>query len=93
MKKAIFIDKENVKDLRFPNKEVLTDKKDIIKRRLMLERATALGNIDKQKFRILFEDDEGLKYVETTIWATTEKRICLKGGVCIPINRIHYIDF
>jgi hypothetical protein len=31
--------------------------------------------------------------VETTIWATTDKRIVLKGGVVIPINRIHQVKF
>ena len=38
-----------------------------------------------------FEDSEGLKQVETTIWATTDKRIILKGGVVIPIIRIHEV--
>jgi hypothetical protein len=30
--------------------------------------------------------------VETTIWATTDTAIMLKGGVVIPIHRIHSID-
>ncbi len=41
--------------------------------------------------RIEFEDDEGLKAVETTIWATGQKYICLKGGVWLPISRIREV--
>jgi hypothetical protein len=58
---------------------------------LDLERATALGNVEHNKIKITFEDSEGLKQVETTIWATTDKRIILKGGVVIPIIRIHEV--
>lgn len=58
-----------------------------------LELATTLGNVDHGKITVVFEDDEGLKMVTTTIWATTDTRIILKGGVVIPIARIHEVRF
>lgn len=87
----IIVSKESIAELTFPNTEVL-DKSDLIENRQKeLERATTLGNVEHSKIKIIFEDDKGLKQVETTIWATTDKRIILKGGVVIPINRIHLV--
>ena len=87
----IIVSKENIANLTFPNSEVLKSKDDITSRILDLERATTLGNVEHTKIKIIFEDSEGLKQVETTIWATTDKRIILKGGVVIPIIRIHEV--
>jgi uncharacterized protein (UPF0248 family) len=86
--KPIIIDKEEVLNLRFPENEVLLDKDMVEQRRIELDRATTLGNIEHSKFKIVFEDNEGRKQVETTIWATTDKRVILKKGAVIPINRI-----
>jgi hypothetical protein len=58
-----------------------------------LTEATKLGNIHHVKVAIIFEDDEGLKRVETTIWASGGKYICLKGGIWLPTSRIHEIRF
>lgn len=58
-----------------------------------LKDATILGNVHRTKVNIVFCDDEGLKKVNTTIWATGTKYICLKGGVWIPISRIVEIRF
>jgi ribosome-interacting GTPase 1 len=84
----IRVSKESIADLVFPIEDVLKseDEKNVIKREL--ERATTLGNVEHNKTKIIFEDNGGIKQVETTIWATTDKRIVLKGGVVIPINRI-----
>jgi hypothetical protein len=54
--------------------------------------ATRLGNAYKGKMRIEFIDDNGFKAVETTIWATGARFICLKGGVWLPISRIKNIS-
>jgi uncharacterized protein (UPF0248 family) len=86
------VQKEEIANLLFPAKEVLQSDDDIKTRRRELERATTLGNVEHGKIKIIFEDREGLKKVETTIWATTEKNIVLKGGVFIPIHRIHQIS-
>jgi hypothetical protein len=86
------IDKEEVVNLTFPSDPVVTDpsKKD----QLMTElhRATSLGNLSKHKVNIIFEDNEGVKKVNTTIWAITEQSVLLKKGVFLPIHRIHSVD-
>ncbi|HET6244148.1 MAG: hypothetical protein H0V01_07220 [Bacteroidetes bacterium] len=88
----VLVQKEDISNLLFPAKEVLSSGDDIKIRRSDLERATKLGNAERGKIKIIFEDKEGIKKVETTIWATTEKNIILKGGVFIPIHRIHQIN-
>lgn len=47
-----------------------------------------LGNIHHQKIRIVFQDDEGVKEVRTTIWAADDRFIVLKKGVSIPVDRV-----
>lgn len=84
----ILIDKDQVKDLRFPQTEILTSAEAIIRRKNELHRALILGNVDHNKVRIIFEDSQGTKMIETTIWAVTELRIILKSGMVVPINRI-----
>jgi hypothetical protein len=88
---ATVIDKEFVRDLSFPKDDVLLSMDERRKRRLELDRALILGNVDHSKVRIYFTDNEGLKQVETTIWAVTEERIILKSGMVIPIRRIHEV--
>jgi uncharacterized protein (UPF0248 family) len=87
----ITIEKERVGGLSYPKEDVLLSLQDRKTRRERLVRATRAGNLEKIKFRILFEDRLGLKEVYTTIWATTEVNIILKHGVSIPIHRIHTV--
>src|SRR4051812_29756143 len=84
----VLIDKDQVKDLRFPHDEILTSAEASAKRQNDLSRALTLGNHHHNKVRIIFSDNQGVKMVETTIWAVTELRIILKSGMVIPINRI-----
>ena len=86
------IEKEKVADLRFPTTEVLTDAEKLHEREANLKRALTLGNLERTKTRIYFEDEQGLKVVETTVWGVTDKRIILKHGVVIPICRVHSIS-
>jgi uncharacterized protein (UPF0248 family) len=88
----VLVQKEEIASLLFPKEEVLKSQEDIKTRRNDLERATTLGNMERGKIKIIFEDNQGVKKVETTVWATTEKNIILKGGVFIPIHRIHSIS-
>jgi hypothetical protein len=90
-KNPLTVAKESITNLIFPNQEVLHSEESRRKRHHELELATTLGNIEHYKIRIVFEDKEGFKQVNTTIWATTDSRIILKGGVMIPINRIHEV--
>lgn len=86
------IEKESIENLKFPSGEVLTDKESIAERERELNRALALGNLEHTKIKIYFEDDQSCKLVETTVWGLTDKRVILKQGVVIPINRVHKIS-
>jgi hypothetical protein len=85
------IEKEEVGSLHFPESEVLETTEDLQRRAYELERASKLGNGDHVKIKIVFEDTEGIKQVETTVWAVTKERVILKHGITIPIRRIHEI--
>lgn len=85
------IEKEDIGTLKFPSEEVLTDPDQIKERKNDLDRALALGNLERTKIKIYFQDDKSLKAVETTVWGVTDKRVILKQGVVIPIQRIHRI--
>ncbi len=85
------IEKEAIADLKFPADEILKDAEAIKARTIELERALKLGNLEKSKINIVFEDQHGVKQVNTTIWGVTDKRVILKQGVVIPINRIHEV--
>jgi hypothetical protein len=92
LKNAQSIEKEQIEGLKFPATEVLTDESQIAERNDNLKRALTLGNIERGKARIYFEDDQCLRVVETTVWGVTDKRIILKHGVVIPIQRVHKIS-
>lgn len=87
----INIEKETIENLGFPSTEVLQDTTKMQERSADLERALSLGNLEHSKIKIYFEDNEGCKMVETTVWGVTDKRVILKQGVGIPINRIHAV--
>lgn len=87
------IEKEAVESLIFPNKPIklrtAEEQKGFIKK---LKKAEQLGNLFHNKIEIVFQDEEGLKEVNTTIWAVGEDHILLKKGVFIPVNRIVSIN-
>lgn len=87
----VSIEKEDIRGLKFPHNDVLSTKDEIKIRNSELERAMKLGNIEHNKIKIVFEDSEGIKTVETTVWAVTDSRVILKQGILIPINRIYEI--
>ncbi|KAA1246162.1 hypothetical protein F0000_08960 [Aquimarina sp. RZ0] len=82
------IEKEQIKFLTFPKQDVLSKRKDQIDRILELQRALSLGNLERQKVRIVFVDSAGIKKVETTIWGITDKEVILKQATIIPLERI-----
>jgi hypothetical protein len=86
------IEKEKIGELRFPQSDVLMDVDKIREREGNLKRALTLGNLERTKTKIYFEDEQGLRMVETTVWGVTDKRIILKHGVVIPICRVHAIN-
>ncbi len=86
----ILIEKETIKDLSFKHPLEVEQQENIHNK---LEEATRLGNGYRTKVGIIFQDDEGLKRVNTTVWAKGQKFICLKGGMWIPINHIVELKF
>ncbi len=87
----ITVQKEMISGFRFPDKDVLSSKDDMKIRLADLERALKLGNLEHNKIKIVFEDTDGVKQVETTVWGVTDKRVILKQGIMIPIHRIYEI--
>jgi hypothetical protein len=85
------ITKESISELHFPLEEVLKSSLEIGQRVADLHRGLLLGNIHKGKVKIIFEDGESVKQVETTIWALTDNRVILKQGLGIPLHRIHRV--
>lgn len=86
--KPKLIEKELVPSLKFNSDRDVKQQDDLMK---TLMEATKLGNLHHGKVAIVFEDDEGLKKIETTIWSTGLKYICLKGGAWLPISSIHKV--
>jgi uncharacterized protein (UPF0248 family) len=83
--KPELIEKELVSSLSFHEEVEIDQHPELLNQ---IEKATILGNAHHSKVSIIFQDDSGLKRVDTTIWAAGTKFICLKGGVWIPISRI-----
>ena len=83
------INKEEIKGkVRFPSVDVLVTKEAKEERKKKLDKAKLLGNGYKGKIKIIFNTEEGERMVETTVWATTDSTIQLKGDVSIPIHAI-----
>jgi len=87
------VPKELIPLMCFPSVEVLFSREKILKRTKALMRVTALGNVFRQKVRIIFQDIEGSNQVETTVWEVEEDAVILKDNVRLPINCIHEIIF
>lgn len=85
------IAKEKITDLQFPDGDVIRDRQRQQERTVALHKATGMGNLERRKVRITFEDLEGLKQVYTTIWAVTSGKVLLKDGRSIPVGCIHAV--
>jgi hypothetical protein len=86
----ILVEKEAIANFSFKKNVTFKQNPELLKK---LRDATGLGNLSKVKFHIDFHSDTGAKSVQTTIWATGNKFICLKGGLWIPIDKIIDIRF
>lgn len=87
------IEKEEIANLHFPKEEVLFDRDEINERTKAVKSAMSLGNLEHYKVKIYFQDIEGPKQVETTIWGVTDSEILLKSHIAIPIKRIVNIKY
>jgi len=83
-----YIEKEVVPFLQFPKEEVLPSKQAQSDRCRLLKTAMKLGNLERQKVQLLFQDNEGLKQIETTIWGVTDRSVILKQSIVLPVQRI-----
>lgn len=90
--RAMKVSKESISSLLFPKAEVLISKTEIENRNEELSKALVLGNVEHLKVRLYFEDIEGSKVVETTIWGMTSNDVILKQNVVIPINRVVAVE-
>ena len=89
MKPKMLIEKELIPSLSFTDASVIEQYPELSKQ---VQKAIRLGNTHKRKVKIVFQDDEGIKKVDTTLWASGSKFVCLKGGVWIPMNRLIEIE-
>lgn len=88
---VITIEKEALDTIQFPSQEVLMSTEYKEQRLYDAKRAMKLGNLFNDKVKIVFEDTEGLKAVETTVWGMTDNYLIFKRGMMLPLNRIHEI--
>jgi hypothetical protein len=86
------IEKEQLKELSFKKPVYHFTDYELRERNRRLYLAMLLGNNFHSKVRIVFNTIEGYREVFTTVWATTEKFILLKGGSFIPIEAIAYVE-
>jgi hypothetical protein len=82
------IEKELIEQIHFPAQEVLSSPEKVNNRLALAQKARLLGNSHKGKVKIVFEDTEGRKVVETTIWGVTDKYLLLKRGMSLPLHRV-----
>lgn len=86
------VTKEEVPHLHFPSEPVHLSEAHRALRDHNIARAMRLGNLEHTKCRIVFRDNEGMKVVETTVWAFDEQNVVLKLGVVIPLARVIEVD-
>jgi hypothetical protein len=85
------IGKEEICEIKFVAEEVLASEDQKIIRRSELQKEMMLGNSEKSKSKIIFATDDGLRKVETTVWAVDDIEVVLKAGVFIPIHAICHV--
>lgn len=85
------ITKEDIAKYHFVHHDVLGTDEERRLRYADLSKAMILGNAHHGKIKVVFETEEGRKVVETTVWATDENEVLLKGGVTIPTKSIREV--
>jgi hypothetical protein len=85
----MLVEKEDIQNMSFERPLKLPQDPDIHRK---ISDAMLLGNTYHTKVSIVFCDDEGLKRVNTTIWANGNRFICLKDGAWLPVDHILEIE-
>ncbi len=78
------VQKETIPHCHFDRQEKLSSPLDQKIREDKIFRAMIMGNTYRKKALITFETVDGVKQVETTVWATTDANVILKNGITIP---------
>jgi hypothetical protein len=92
--KPIEIPKENIKNVKFSETDILTTREEQLQRKIDLQRAATLGAQSKANIKIYFVDAENKRHrVVATVWATTESNVSFKGEVMVPIKAIYQVGF
>ncbi len=86
------IEKEQLKKCAFASPKTKFTDFEVRERNRSLYLAMLMGNNFSSPARIVFNTIEGYKEVCSTIWATTERYILLKGGSVIPLEAIASIE-
>lgn len=87
------ITREEIAQLHILPTNVLTTQEQQKELNNKLINGAALGNLEKEKCKITFHAAEGDNCIETTIWAVTDKYICLKGGITLLIASIIEVSY
>lgn len=83
------VEKEHIKTLTFPNRDVFADPNAIHQRISELSNAFSLGNLQYFRMKIFFEDNESKKVVESCVREISSQKVILDNDVVIPVNRIY----
>lgn len=87
------IEKEEISNVSFSKRELITDPEERKNRLADLYRSQTLGNLLHTKVKLTFQSaDERVFQVHTTVWAVGSDFVSLKGGVYIPIGSILKVD-
>lgn len=91
---AVLVLKEQVPGIVSLNPiDVLKTEQEQKYRARMLYMAMILGNGYKSKVKITFESIDGPRKVDTTVWATTDTSVLLKGGISLPVRSIYSVEY
>ena len=81
-----------IRFLHFPEEDVFFGMNERYDRNKTVQRTIANGIVSETKVRIEFQDVEGQKIIETSIWEVSCHKVILRNGDSIPIHRIVRID-
>ena len=87
------VQKEEIVKFRFPEEDILSSIPKRSFRISALIAAMKMGNQRKRKVTIEFEDYDGRKQVNTTVWGLTLNKVQLKGDSFIPLHRVREVRF
>lgn len=88
------IPKESLQNFSFFKEDVLMTEELKKIRAFNLDRAVRLGNAYKGKVKIFFKTMDSItRAVETTVWASADGHVTLKGGIFLPIRAIENVSF